>query len=138
MRLKVLGCELLYREIHYCAARSRAVTDVEFLPKQLSEQKREQMRAALQAVVDAQRDPEAEAVVFAFGLCHGGVLDFQARDKPLIVPTPKQPDDTCIPRAGQPCRHPPPPPSQPMTPTRNIASFCRTAGRRQVFAERIW
>ncbi len=62
------------------------MTDVEFLPKQLSEQKREQMRAQLQAVVDSPPDPQAEAVVFAFGLCHGGVPGIRARDKPLIVP----------------------------------------------------
>lgn len=86
MRLKLFGCELLSREVHYCAAQSGAVVDVEFVPKALSEQPRPGMSEALQALVDAQEGRRYEAIAFAFGLCHGGLIGLRARHIPLVIP----------------------------------------------------
>lgn len=86
MRLKIIGCELLWREVHACVANSRAIVDVEFVAKEVSEQPRDAMRAALQAQVDAQSGRGYDAVGFAFGLCHGGLIGVQARDIPLVAP----------------------------------------------------
>lgn len=86
MRLKVIGCELLSREVHYCAAQSNAIVDVEFVPKPVSEQPRAGMCATLQAMVDAQTGRGYDAIAFAFGLCHGGLVGIKARSIPLVVP----------------------------------------------------
>lgn len=86
MRLKVIGCELLWREVHYCAAQSRSIVDVEFVPKEISEQPRATMCAALQAMVDGHADKGYEAVAFALGLCHGGLIGVRARNIPLVAP----------------------------------------------------
>lgn len=86
MNLKVLACELLYREVCYCVAQSRTIVDIELLPKQVSEQARPAMCVALQATVDAQADQGYDAVALAFGLCHGGMIGVRATGIPLIAP----------------------------------------------------
>lgn len=86
MRLKLISCDVLYRET--CAVVSRSVNqvDVEFLPKGLHDLGASPMRQKLQEAVD-QVDPAAyEAVLMGYGLCGNGLAGLTARSVPLVVP----------------------------------------------------
>ena len=52
MRLKLIACEVLYREMCAAVARSAEVVDVEFLPKGLHDMGGKAMTAKLQECVD--------------------------------------------------------------------------------------
>jgi hypothetical protein len=86
MRLKLISCEVLYREM--CAAISRAPheVDVEFLPKGLHDEGCGPMRKRLQEVIDSTDSEHYEAVVFGYGLCGTGTAGLIARKLPLVIP----------------------------------------------------
>jgi hypothetical protein len=84
-RVKVVGCEVLHREICACAAASPLVLDLEFLPKGLHDLGQERMSERLQAVLD-NVDPELyEATILCYGLCNNGVAGLHC-PTPLVLP----------------------------------------------------
>ncbi len=86
MRLKLIACEILYRELCAVVARSVNQVDVEFLPKGLHDIGQEGMSRRLQdalAAVDAAR---YEAVLFGYGLCSNGLVGLSAGAVPLVIP----------------------------------------------------
>jgi hypothetical protein len=86
MRIKVISCEVMFREICHLAAHSPNQVDVEFLPKGLHDQKSAVMRQRLQQQVDAASAADYEAVAMAYALCGNGLAGLQARSIPLVVP----------------------------------------------------
>ncbi len=84
-RLKALTCEVLARQVYLAAAHSPNVVDVELLRKGLHNTPN-QLRAALQAHIDAAGDGGFDAVVLAYGLCGQSVAGLKARRAPLVVP----------------------------------------------------
>ncbi len=86
MRLKLIGCEVLYREL--CAAVSRSVNqvDLEFLPKGLHDMGSAAMLARLQETLDRAEGAGYEAVLFGYALCGNGLVGLTARSLPLIIP----------------------------------------------------
>lgn len=86
MRLKVIGCDVMFREICHLAAHSSNQVDIEFLPKGLHDLKSAQMRARLQERVDASSTGEYEAIGMAYALCGNGLVGLEARSIPLVVP----------------------------------------------------
>lgn len=86
MRLKLISCEVLYREICAAIARSPHEVDVEFLPKGIHDLGCTDMRKRLQQTVD-QVDPERyEAVLLGYALCGTGTAGLAARTLPLVIP----------------------------------------------------
>ena len=85
MRLKVIACEILFRELSWAAARSTNQVDLEFLPKGLHDQGAAVMRDRLQAAVDAVDESKYEAVALGYGLCGTGLVGLEARGRPLAV-----------------------------------------------------
>ena len=85
MRLKLIACEMLSREM--CAAISRAPgqVDFEFLPKALHNLGRG-MRSWLQEVVNAVDPDRYDAVVLGYALCGNGVDGLASRAVPLVIP----------------------------------------------------
>lgn len=85
MRLKLISCEIFYRE--FCAAVSRSpnVVDVEFLPKGLHDIGSGGMLERLQAAVD-RVGAGYDAVLMGYGLCNNGVVGLTARQIPLVAP----------------------------------------------------
>jgi len=85
MRLKLLSCEIFYRE--FCAAVSRSpnVVDVEFLTKGLHDIGSEGMLERLQAAVD-RVDSGYDGVLMGYGLCNNGLVGLTARQVRLVVP----------------------------------------------------
>ena len=86
MRLKLIACEILYRE--FCAAVARSVNrvDVEFLPKGLHDMGQEGMSAKLKETLAAVDESAYDAVALGYALCSNGVAGLGARSIPLVVP----------------------------------------------------
>ena len=85
MRLKLLSCEILYREFCAAIARSPNVVDVEFLTKGLHDVGSEGMLERLQAAVD-HVGPGYDAVLMGYGLCNNGLAGLTARQIRLVAP----------------------------------------------------
>ncbi|MGE5325884.1 MAG: DUF1638 domain-containing protein [Deltaproteobacteria bacterium] len=85
MRLKLLSCEIFYRE--FCAAVSRSpnTVDVEFLAKGLHDIGSEGMLERLQTAVDRVQ-PIYDAILMGYGLCNNGLAGLTARNVRLVVP----------------------------------------------------
>lgn len=85
MRLKVIGCEVLARELYRCAGMSPRVVDIELVPKGLHETPavlREEIRRRTEAV-----PAEAyEAIALAYGLCSNSLAGLRAGKLPLVLP----------------------------------------------------
>jgi hypothetical protein len=86
MRLKLISCEIFYREMCWAVARSPNEVDVEFLPKGLHDIGAEGMLARVQAVVDRVDVSRYEALLLGYALCNNGLSGLTARALPLIVP----------------------------------------------------
>jgi hypothetical protein len=86
MRLKLVSCEVLHREMCAVIARSPNEVDVEFLPKGLHDLGCLSMRKRLQEAID-HADPERyEAVLLGYALCGNGTAGLTARTLPLVIP----------------------------------------------------
>lgn len=86
MRLKLIACEIVYREICAAVSRSPNQVDVEFLPKGLHDMGSEGMRERLQAAVDAVDESKYEAVALGYALCGTGLVGLTARGRPVVLP----------------------------------------------------
>jgi hypothetical protein len=86
MRLKLISCEVLFREMCALVARSPHQIDVEFLPKGLHDLGSGDMLARVQAVLDRADEPKYEAVLFGYGLCNNGLNGLTARTRPIVIP----------------------------------------------------
>jgi len=86
MKLKLIACEVFYRELCLLTARSPNRVDLEFVPKGLHDLETGKMVARLQSVVDAVEEDRYEAVLLAYGLCNNGLAGLAARSLPIVVP----------------------------------------------------
>lgn len=86
MRLKLIACEMLSREI--CAAVSRSVNriDVVFLPKGLHDIGQQGMYSRLREILDAVDESQYDAILLGYGLCSNGIVGLAARRIPLVIP----------------------------------------------------
>jgi hypothetical protein len=86
MRLKLISCEVFYREFNAVVARSPNMVDAEFLPKGLHDIGTAGMRERLQAAIDRVDGPGYDAILVGYGLCNNGIVGLTGRDKSLVVP----------------------------------------------------
>jgi hypothetical protein len=86
MRLKLISCEILYREICASIARSPHQIDVEFLPKGLHDIGGAGMRDRIQPVIDRVDESLYEAVLLGYALCGNGIAGLTARGIPIVLP----------------------------------------------------
>jgi hypothetical protein len=84
--LKILCCEVFYREVCGLVAESPLRCDVEFLPKGLHDLGSERMVARLQERVDACDDGPWTGVALVYGLCNNGTVGLRARKHRLVIP----------------------------------------------------
>jgi uncharacterized protein DUF1638 len=85
-RLKAIACEVVYREMCYCAAISCNVVDLQFISQGLHDVGSEKMSERLQAEIDAADADLYDAVVLGYALCNNGIVGLRARKVPLVVP----------------------------------------------------
>ena len=86
LRLKLIACEILYRELCEVVARSVNQVDVEFLPKGLHDMGQAGMSARLAEVLAGVDETKYEAVLFGYALCSNGLVGLTARNTPLVIP----------------------------------------------------
>lgn len=83
--LKVVACEIAFREICHLAARSPNLHDLEFLTQghhDLPHRGREE----IQKHIDAVRPGKYEAILVGYGLCSSILAGLRATHLPLVVP----------------------------------------------------
>jgi hypothetical protein len=85
VRLKVISCDVMYREVCWLASRSPNQVDVEFLPKALHDLKSAKMRTRLQETIDAADAAGYDAIALAYALCGNGLAGVNARRVPVVV-----------------------------------------------------
>lgn len=86
MKLKLLCCEIFFREVESLLAQSAHAIDVEFLQKGLHDIPSAEMRARIQAKIDAASAQGYDAILLGYGLCNNGLDGIRARAIPLVLP----------------------------------------------------
>jgi len=86
VRLKLIACEVLHRELCAVAARSPHQVDIEFLPKGLHDLGAAPMRVRLQELTDAVDPTRYDAILFGYALCGNGLAGLVSRAIPLVIP----------------------------------------------------
>jgi hypothetical protein len=86
MHLKLISCEVFYREMCFGLSRSPNQIDVEFLQKGLHDIGTAPMRERLQQRIDATDASLYDAILLGYGLCNNGIAGLEAKRIPLVVP----------------------------------------------------
>ena len=85
MFLKVIACEIAFRELCHCAARTRNLIDLEFLTQGHHDVPC-QGRAEIQRRIDAVPAGKYEAIVIGYGLCGQILSGLTTAHTPLVAP----------------------------------------------------
>ncbi len=85
MKLKVVSCAVLERELQLCASRSRNEIELFFLEQGLHNTPDELRRRAQEAIEQAQGQG-FEAIILGYGLCSRGVVGLKSGKTRLVVP----------------------------------------------------
>lgn len=85
MFLKVIACEIAFREICHLAAQSRNLIDLEFLTQGHHDRPAEG-RAAVQERIDQVPAGRYDAILIGYGLCGSVLPGLRAGHTPLVVP----------------------------------------------------
>jgi len=86
MRLLLIGCEILLRELCDAIVHSPQRVTVQFMPKGLHDLGAEELRKRLQETIDAVDPAEYDAIVLGYGLCGNGLEGLRARELTLVIP----------------------------------------------------
>lgn len=88
MRILLIGCEVIIRELSDAIIHSPHVVDARYLSKGLHDRGARTMREAIQAAID-EAEAVAEkydAIALGYGLCGNGLSGLEARSVPLVLP----------------------------------------------------
>ncbi|MBE3070013.1 MAG: DUF1638 domain-containing protein [Planctomycetes bacterium] len=85
MRLKVVACEVVARELYWCAARARHMADITLLRQGLHDNS-DICRTQLQAQIDLATPDRFDAVLLGYGLCNNSLVGVRASHVPIVVP----------------------------------------------------
>jgi hypothetical protein len=84
--LKLIACEIFYRELCLCAAKSKNIIDLQFVTQGLHDLRCEKMSERLQREIDAVDPDRHSGILLGYALCNNGIVGLTARGIPLIVP----------------------------------------------------
>ncbi len=84
-KFKVISCEILSRELYYCAALSQNIIDITILDKGLHDIGATIMRERIQAEIDKVDSDKYDAIILCYGLCNNGIIGLSA-NLTLVVP----------------------------------------------------
>jgi hypothetical protein len=85
MRLYLIACEVIYREMCAAIAHAPNLVDARFMPKALHDIGAGKMRASLQKEIDAVDASRYDAIVLGYALCGCGVAGLRAGSTPLVI-----------------------------------------------------
>lgn len=86
MRLLLIGCGVLLRELSDAIVHSPHLIDANYLPTGLHDTGTKPMRQAIQEAIDAAEGKGYEAIVLGYALCGTGIAGIRARKIPVVVP----------------------------------------------------
>jgi hypothetical protein len=86
VRLKLISCEIFYREMCYAVSQSPNLVEIEFLPKGLHDIGSAGMLQRVQETLDKVDESRYDAIIFGYGLCNNGLAGLRARTIPVILP----------------------------------------------------
>lgn len=86
MRILLIGCEVLTRELADAVAHSPETVDLRLLPKALHDLGPRTMRQRLQEEIDRADAATHDAVALGYALCGMGLAGLTARHLPLVAP----------------------------------------------------
>lgn len=84
-KYKLIACEILFREICYCASQSKNIIDITFMPKGLHDIGSEKMLNKLQNELNSVDETKYDAVLLGYGLCNNGVIGLKS-SLPMVIP----------------------------------------------------
>lgn len=95
LRLKIIACDVLNREISYLASQSRHYVDVTFLSQGLHDTP-DKLRKMVQAEIDRANKgfpynyyntcPAYDYIILGYGLCSNGTAGVVSRNIPMVIP----------------------------------------------------
>ena len=99
MRIHIIACRILSRELSYLASQSDNTIDITWMGRGLHNAPAN-LRSHLSAAVDelyhqienGELDHRPDAIVLGYGLCSNGVIGVRCQDIPIVVPR----TDDCI------------------------------------------
>ena len=86
MKLKLISCEIFFREMEFLLEQSPYEIDVEFLQKGLHDIPSDEMTRRIQAQVDTASKQNYDAILLGYGLCNNGLDGLVARNVQLVLP----------------------------------------------------
>lgn len=87
MRLRIIACNVFYREVCALIAESPHTCDVEFLPRGLHDLGSEKMASTMQRCVsETKADQSYDAICLAYGLCNNGIVGLWNDSTKIVVP----------------------------------------------------
>jgi hypothetical protein len=86
MRLMLIGCGLLLRELSDAIVRSPHLVDAKFLPAGLHDTGAKSMRQRLQQEIDSIDASDYDCIVLGYALCGMGMAGLRAPSIPLVLP----------------------------------------------------
>lgn len=84
-RYRLIACEVMFREICLCVAKSRNIVDVSFVKQGYHDIGDKKMREKLQEEINKIDVNDYDAILLGYGLCNNGVKDLHAKI-PLVIP----------------------------------------------------
>jgi len=86
MRLLLVGCGILLRELSDAIVRSPNLIDANYLPTGLHDTGSKLMREAIQQAIDNAEGKGYEAIALGYALCGTGLAGVRARSVPVVIP----------------------------------------------------
>ena len=88
MKLHLIGCRVLMRELYLLCARSPHSVVIHWMNTELHSAPQQKLRPALQAEIDRieESGEESDAILLGYGLCSMGTAGLVSRKIPLIIP----------------------------------------------------
>jgi hypothetical protein len=85
MKLKIIACEVFFREIAYCSYNSKNIIDTDFVQQGLHNFP-DQLRKELQDRINNTPKDKYDAILVGYGLCSNGIENVKSDHTRLIVP----------------------------------------------------
>jgi len=93
LKLKVISCDVLNREISYLASKSQCFVDVTFLrqglhltPKSLGTALQQEIDRTSEGYKYSTQAVDFDYIIIGYGLCSNGIIGISSKKVPLVIP----------------------------------------------------
>jgi len=85
MKLYLIACRVLWRELSFFAAKSPHQIEYGFLDQGLHIAP-DNLREEVQSKIDYANETDCDAIILGYGLCSNGIADIKSKGKQIIIP----------------------------------------------------